>query len=92
VTQFERSTTPAWFVYIVRCADRSLYTGVTTDPDKRVSDHNHGHGARYTRSRLPVELVHLEAAADRSAAMRRESEIKGMSSAAKHRLVAKASP
>jgi putative endonuclease len=77
----------AWFVYIVRCADRSLYTGVTTDPDKRVGEHNQGQGARYTRSRLPVELVHLETAADRSAAMRRESEIKGMRAAEKRRLI-----
>ena len=77
----------AWFVYIVRCADRTLYTGVTTDPDKRVSEHNDGHGARYTRSRLPVELVYLEPAADRSAAMRRESEIKGMRTADKRRLI-----
>jgi putative endonuclease len=78
----------AWFVYVVRCADHSLYTGVTTDPDKRVGEHNDGHGARYTRSRLPVELVHLEAAADRSSALRRESEIKGMRAAEKRRLIA----
>jgi predicted GIY-YIG superfamily endonuclease len=76
-----------WFVYIVRCRDRTLYTGVTTDADKRVAEHNRGRGARYTRSRLPVELVHLEAAADRATALRREREIKRMPSAAKRRMI-----
>jgi putative endonuclease len=76
-----------WLVYIVRCADRSLYTGVTTDADKRVAEHNRGHGARYTRARLPVELVYVEPAVDRSAALRREREIKRMPSAAKQRII-----
>ena len=76
-----------WFVYIVRCSDRTLYTGVTTDADKRVAEHNRGQGARYTRSRLPVELVYVEPAADRGAALRREGEIKRMRSAAKRRMV-----
>ena len=78
-----------WFVYILRCADRTLYTGVTTDPDKRLADHNSGRGARYTRSRGPVEMVYTEPAADRGAALRRESEIKRMRAADKRRLVAK---
>ncbi|HEX5131290.1 MAG TPA: GIY-YIG nuclease family protein [Candidatus Krumholzibacteria bacterium] len=76
-----------WFVYILRCADRTLYTGVTTDAEKRLSDHNSGRGARYTRARLPVCLVYLEPAEDRSAALRRESEIKRMRAADKRRLV-----
>jgi putative endonuclease len=79
-----------WFVYIVRCADDSLYTGITTDADERVAEHNHGRGARYTRGRRPVKLVHLERAADRSAAARRESEIKRMRAGDKRRLVAAA--
>ena len=76
-----------WFVYIVRCSDGTLYTGVTTDADKRVAEHNRSQGARYTRSRQPVELVYLEPAADRGAALRRESEIKRMRSAAKRRMI-----
>lgn len=76
-----------WLVYIVRCSDRSLYTGVTTDADKRVAKHNRGQGSRYTRARLPVELVYLEPAPDRGAALRRETEIKRMPSAAKQRMV-----
>lgn len=81
--------TPPWFVYIVRCADRSLYTGVTTEPDRRVAEHNDGCGARYTRSRCPVSLVYLERADDRGAALRREHEIKRMTAAGKNELCAK---
>ena len=52
----------SWFVYLARCADGSLYTGVTTDPARRERAHNRGRGAAYTRSRRPVRLVHLEPA------------------------------
>jgi putative endonuclease len=76
-----------WFVYIVRCIDRTLYTGITTDTDRRVAQHNRGTGARYTRTRGPVKLVYLEKATDRGAALRREYEIKRMSVAGKRRLV-----
>jgi putative endonuclease len=76
-----------WYVYVVRCADRTLYTGVTTDTGKRMADHNAGRGARYTRARRPVELVYVEEAPDRGAAQRRESEIKRMPAAAKQRLI-----
>src|SRR5512132_1576617 len=72
------ASTSRWFVYIVRCADRTLYTGVTTEPARRVAEHNDGCGARYTRSRAPVSLVYLERAKDRGAALRREHEIKRM--------------
>jgi putative endonuclease len=77
-----------WFVYVVRCADRTLYTGITTDAGKRVAEHNRGRGARYTRARRPVELVYLERAADRAAAQRRESEIKRMPALLKQRMIA----
>ena len=80
--------TSSWFVYIVQCADRSLYTGITTDPDKRLTVHNLGAGARYTRSRLPVELVYTETADSRSAALRREAQIKRMNTAIKRELIA----
>ena len=77
-----------WFVYMVRCADDSLYTGVARDPEKRLAEHNDGPaGARYTRARRPVELVYVEAAADRSAACKREWAIKRLSRARKLRLV-----
>lgn len=77
-----------WFVYIVRCADRSLYTGVTTDATRRVAEHNDGRGARYTRSRGPVSLVYLESVEDRGTALRREHEIKRMTTEGKKRLFA----
>ena len=65
-----------WFVYMVRCADGSLYTGVTTDLQRRVAEHNSDKAARYTRSRQPVTLVYQESAASRSLACQREAAIK----------------
>lgn len=76
-----------WHVYLARCGDGTLYTGITTDPARREAAHNAGRGAAYTRSRRPVCLVHLEPAAGRSAALRRELEIKRMTRIAKERLV-----
>lgn len=63
-------------VYMLRCGDGSLYTGSAVDMDRRLALHQQGKGAKYTRSRLPVELAYREAAADRSAALRREAAIK----------------
>jgi uncharacterized protein (TIGR02453 family) len=77
----------AWFVYLARCADGSLYTGVTTDPARREQAHNRGRGAAYTRSRRPVRLVHLEPARDRGAALRRELAIKRLSREGKEALM-----
>ena len=77
-----------WFVYLARCRDGSLYSGATTDPAKRIAAHNTGRGGAYTRSRLPVALVYLEKASDRSAALRREAALKRMTRAMKLRLVA----
>jgi putative endonuclease len=76
----------AWTVYLVRCADGSFYTGITTDPVRRVTQHNAGAGAAYTRSRLPVVLVYLEPAADRSGALRREYAIRRLSRRKKEEL------
>ena len=73
----------SWHVYILRCADESLYTGVTKDLMARLEQHQMGKGARYTRSRLPVELVYEEPVADRSAALRREIAIKQLTRSAK---------
>jgi len=66
----------AWFVYMLRCGDGSLYTGYTDDVLRRLAVHQSGKGAKYTRSHLPVELVYQEACPDKSAALRRESAIK----------------
>ena len=68
----------AWFVYMLRCADETLYTGITTDIPRRLAEHNGegGLGARYTRSRRPVTLVYSEPADNRAAAARREAAIK----------------
>jgi putative endonuclease len=75
------------YVYVVECADGTLYTGYTTDVERRVAEHDAGEGAKYTRGRTPVELVHRERFDSRSAAMRREHEIKGLSREQKERLV-----
>ncbi|MFB6171975.1 MAG: GIY-YIG nuclease family protein [Haloarculaceae archaeon] len=76
------------FVYVLECADGTLYTGYTTDVERRVAEHDAGEGAKYTRGRTPVDLVHVESYASRSAAMSREHEVKQLSRAAKDRLVA----
>ena len=79
--------TSGWFVYIVKCSDNTLYTGVAIDIEARVAEHNAGRGAKYTRSRLPVVLVHGEKARDKSTALRREHAIKRMRAAAKRSLI-----
>lgn len=75
------------YVYIIECNDGTLYTGYTTDIDRRLSEHNSGDGARYTRGRTPVELVHSEEYETRSAAMSREYEIKQLSRDQKKTLI-----
>lgn len=66
-----------WHVYIIKCSDGSLYTGITTDIKRRIDEHNAGKGAGYTRGRAPVCLVHRETRSSRSKALKREAEIKG---------------
>ena len=83
---------PGAWVYLLRCADGSLYCGWTPDVDARLAAHQAGRGARYTRSRLPVELVWSAQAADRSAAQREEARIKRLSRAEKLALLAEAGP
>lgn len=70
------SNKSAWHVYLLRCSDDSLYCGCTNNLDRRVRTHNRGKGAKYTRSRLPAELVWSEGGHDASSAMKREAEIK----------------
>ena len=76
-----------WHVYLARCGDGTLYTGITTDPARREAAHNAGRGASYTRTRRPVRLVHLEPAPDRGAALRRELAIKRLPRRQKELLV-----
>jgi len=68
-----------WYVYILRCGDGSLYTGITTNVEHRLHTHRQGKGAKYTRGRGPLEVVYQETCADRSAASRREWQIKQLS-------------
>ena len=79
-----------WYVYVLRCADATLYTGIATDVTRRIEEHNRGgvSGARYTRARRPVTLLYQENHASRSAASRREAEIKRLSRQQKETLVA----
>ena len=76
-----------FFAYLVRCADGTLYGGYTTDLEKRLAAHNSGKGAKYTRSRLPVELVWWEECPTRQAAMSREWQVKHLSREEKLKLV-----
>jgi putative endonuclease len=78
----------ACFCYIVECADGTLYTGWTTDPERRVTVHNRGLGARYTKMRRPVRLVYVEELPDKKSAMNRERAIKRMTRSQKIKLLA----
>lgn len=78
-----------WKLYILRCRDGSLYTGITTDVEKRFEAHNSGKGAKYTRGRGPLELVYREECGDHSAALKRELEIKALSRDQKMKLIEK---
>ena len=76
----------AYYCYILECADGTFYTGWSTDPGRRLKQHNAGHGARYTRSRRPVSLVYTEELPTRAAAMHREIYIKRLSRGKKRSL------
>ena len=76
-----------WFVYILRCGDETLYTGITNDIEKRFKAHSSGKGAKYTRGRGPLNLVYRESCADHSAALKREAEIKKLSREEKEKLI-----
>ena len=76
-----------WYVYMVRCADNSLYTGISNDVEERVKAHNAGKGAKYTRMRGPVRLVYTREMGSMSAAMRREHMIKKNGREYKERLI-----
>lgn len=76
-----------WFVYVVRCADGTLYTGITKDVNRRCERHNAGSASRYTRGRLPVSVVYQETQASRGLALKREAAIKAASRQKKELLI-----
>ena len=76
-----------WYLYILRCGDGTLYTGITTDVEKRLEAHRSGKGAKYTRGRGPLELVYSEECGDHSAALKRELEIKALTREEKQKLI-----
>lgn len=76
-----------YYVYILRCRDGTLYTGITTNVQKRLAAHNSGKGAKYTRSRLPATLLYQETQPDKSAALKRELAIKKLTRAQKLNLI-----
>ena len=82
----------AYYVYFLRCDDASLYCGVTNDPYKRLRAHQSGKGAKYTRGRLPVELIYFEEFDSKEEAMSREWHLKQLSHAEKKALASKGSP
>ena len=82
-----RAPRPKWWVYVLRCADGSLYTGISTDPDRRLTQHNAGTASKYTRSRRPVALVYREKRRGKSDALRRELALKALPRRAKLALV-----
>lgn len=83
-----RGESVAWYVYMLRCGDDSLYTGYTDDVQRRLKTHQSGKGAKYTRSRLPVTLAYQESLPDKSAALRREAAIKRLTRQQKLELIA----
>lgn len=77
----------SWYLYILRCSDGSLYTGITTDVEKRLQAHRSGKGAKYTRGRGPLELVYREECGSRSDASKREWQIKQLTREEKQNLI-----
>ena len=87
MTETADSSDNTWFVYILRCDDGSLYTGITNDLIRRLEQHNAGTASRYTRSRLPVVLVYQEEPTTKGKALKRELVIKALSRKAKEVLI-----
>ena len=79
---------PIWYLYILRCKDNTLYTGITTRVEERLKAHSSGKGAKYTRGRNPLELVHQERCGSHSQALKRELSVKALSRDEKERLIA----
>ena len=81
-----------WMVYILECRDKSLYTGITKELDRRITEHENGIGAKFTRGRGPFKLVYKEEQPSRSTALRRELEIKSLRRSAKQALIGSPTP
>ena len=77
-----------WYLYILRCKDASLYTGITTDVEKRLEAHRSGKGAKYTRGRAPLELVYRETCGSHSEALKREMAVKRLTRIQKEAMIA----
>jgi predicted GIY-YIG superfamily endonuclease len=80
-------STATWWVYIVRCVNGHFYTGITTDTERRLKQHNAGTASKYTRSRRPVKLVYRQSLPDQSLALQREGAIKSLNRKAKEKLI-----
>lgn len=80
-------TIKVWYVYILKCSDKTLYTGISTDIAKRIKQHSSGRGSRYVRSKLPVKLVYSERHRGRSRALKREAQIKKLPRPQKLKLI-----
>ena len=80
----------SWYVYILRCGDGTLYTGITDNISRRLAVHRSGKGAKYTRGRGPLELAYTEEVPDKPAALRREYQIKRLTRQEKEQLIQKA--
>lgn len=85
----KKRTSDRWLLYILKCGDGTLYTGITTDLEHRVSQHNRGAASRYTRSRLPVEVLHHETCGGRSSALKKECALKRLSRREKEEYIRK---
>ena len=90
--EYSTSGGAAWFLYILRCGDGSLYTGVTTDLERRLKMHREGKASRYTRTHQPVELVYSEKCGPRSQALARECAVKSLPREKKEKLIGASAP
>ena len=86
LSTFMASEVKRWIVYMLRCSDDSLYTGITTDLNRRIDEHSSGRGSKYVASRTPIEAEYIELGHDRSSALKREAQIKNLSKDEKERL------
>ena len=84
-----KKSEPRWFLYMLRCKDNTFYTGITTNLERRLTQHNDGIASRYTRSRKPVVMVYNENCDDRSSALKRESAVKKLTRTEKELMVKK---
>ncbi len=83
----ETAMESTWYLYILRCKDGTLYTGITTDVEKRLEAHRSGKGAKYTRGRAPLELVYRENCGSHSEALKRERKVKSLTREEKQKLI-----